>query len=445
MFFITFVIIVLSRIFILYFSQYPGVLSWDSMRQIGQILSGNYSNDHPFYHTQVIRCFMVLGMKLFGNINAGVATYSFFQILFTTLCFSLTVSTMVLMKVPRWIVLSSLLFFLFMPYHLIYSITMWKDVMFGCFVLYWIIFFYRIKEMDNSAFNYVGMALSCLGVCLFRSNGLFVFFLLTVAYLMIWKNKGKMILAIFCSLLVLSVVMKYSVLKQLNVSQPSITEALSIPAQQIARVVKEGHTLNDGERKLLGEVIEVKKIPKAYKSWISDPIKGLVNNKGNLKLLSLRKWDFIKLYFSLGCRYPKTYICAWIDQTRGYWNAGYEYWRWQFQVRENKFGIEKKVRSESVGKFISEYFACFTKIQVLRLFLSIGLFIWIDIIMLFVALVRKDKLGTFASLPILCIVATLLAATPVYAEFRYIYAAFCSLPVIMVIVLRPIDKQEVKA
>ena len=71
--------------------------------------------------------------------------------------------------------------------------------------------------------------------------------------------------------------------------------------------------------------------------------------------------------------------------------------------------------------------------------MSIGLFTWIDILMLMIALLRKDKIGIFVSLPILVVVASLLVATPVFSEMRYIYASFCALPMVIVIALRPLN------
>ncbi|MCR5233446.1 MAG: hypothetical protein K6E53_06000 [Lachnospiraceae bacterium] len=62
-----------------------------------------------------------------------------------------------------------------------------------------------------------------------------------------------------------------------------------------------------------------------------------------------------------------------------------------------------------------------------------------------IALLRKDKVGAFVSLPILAVVASLLVATPVFSEFRYIYAAFCTLPMVMAIALRPIEEEGMEA
>jgi hypothetical protein len=42
------------------------------------------------------------------------------------------------------------------------------------------------------------------------------------------------------------------------------------------------------------------------------------------------------------------------------------------------------------------------------------------------------------------IVLSLLVATPVYSEFRYMYAVFCALPFILAVVLRPESMVENK-
>jgi hypothetical protein len=233
--------------------------------------------------------------------------------------------------------------------------------------------------------------------------------------------------------------MKHAVLAKLEVTQPDTIESLSIPVQQIARVVYEGCELNEWQSTLLNEIIDIEQIPSNYSSYISDPIKSLVRQKGNQQLLKQKKADYLKLYISLGLEYPSLYMNAWIDQTRGYWNAGYEYWRWSLDIYENDLGIVRTTKNISIDLMLREYLWLFTNIQGLRLFISIGFFVWIDILMLMVALLRKDKVGAFVSLPILVVVASLLVATPVFSEFRYIYAAFCALPMIIVIALRPIE------
>ena len=86
----------------------------------------------------------------------------------------------------------------------------------------------------------------------------------------------------------------------------------------------------------------------------------------------------------------------------------------------------------------------FTKIEILRIFLSIGFFVWVNLIILFISIYRKDNTGILVNIPIIAIVLSLLIATPVFSEFRYAYAVFCALPIIMTIALRPILKSVKK-
>ena len=439
-------LLVATRLIVLFCCQYPGELTPDSISQMRQLLTGSYSNHHPFYHTMVIKFCVMTGMHLFHDINAAVATYSFFQIILTSLCFAFAVSTMARMEAPRWMVIASVLFFVLMPYHITYAITMWKDVMFGCFMLLLGTSVFRcMYRVGNKVLNYIVLAVSGIGTCLFRSNGFFVFVILTLAFIVLWKTKNKRLLLVFISVIIISFVMKHAVLAHLEVTQPDTIESLSVPVQQIARVVKEGCDLDEWQYDLLNKVIDVEKIPEIYSPYVSDPIKNLVRQKENQDLLAEQKMNYVKLYFSLGIKYPMVFLRAWIDQTRGYWNAGYEYWRWSTVIYENDLGIGRTTNNISVDLMFREYLWLFTDFQILRLFLSIGLFVWIDIFMLMIALLRKDKVGVFISLPILAVVASLLVATPVYSEFRYIYAAFCIMPMVIVIALRPIGGNREKA
>lgn len=437
---ICFSLLIISRLIFLFCCQYPGELTKDSIVQMVQVLNGNYSNHHPFYHTMVIKAFVMIGMYFFHDINAAVATYSVFQIIFSSFCFAFTVKTVAQIKAPRWIVISLILFFVLMPYHIIYSITMWKDVMFGfCILLFIITFFRCMHDIGNAFFNHSMLIIAGIGTCLFRSNGLFVFILLTVAFAVLWKTENKRMLIIFISTVIISLVMKHPVLTYIGVTQPDTIESLSIPVQQISRAILEGCELNERQRELLGNIVDIDKVADNYSAYLSDPIKDLVREKGNQQLLVDHKFDYIKLYFSLGIKNPMAYLRAWIDQTRGYWNAGYETTYWSLGMHGNSLGIEKTIISSSLDSILKEYFWLFKNIQGLKLFLSIGFFVWIDILMFMITLLRKDKVGVFVTLPILAVVISLLVATPVFAEFRYIYSAFCSLPIVVAITFRPLE------
>ena len=63
-----------------FLAYFPGILSNDSVWQMDQILGIRpLSNHHPFTHTMIIKLFYSIGYAIFGTANAGIATYTLFQ------------------------------------------------------------------------------------------------------------------------------------------------------------------------------------------------------------------------------------------------------------------------------------------------------------------------------------------------------------------------------
>lgn len=439
-FVVTFGIISSINLLFLFLCMYPGNLTWDSMSQMTQLLSNNYSNHHPFYHTLVIKFFVSVGLHLFHDINAAVAVYSVFSILFMAAAFSFAVATIAELHTPKWIVVLLQLYFILMPYHIMYSMTMWKDVPFGASVLLFVLFFFRcMTGMRLKSFNYVGLVVSAFAICLFRSNGFFVFVFTALCFLLLWKFQKKAILFVIIAVLACSFVLKHPVLNAIGVTQPDLIESLSIPAQQIARDVVNHNDLTGEQRELLSQVIDLEQVHESYNRIISDPVKDLVRQKGNQEFIRSHAGDFIQLYVSRCIKNPLTYLCGYIDQTRGYWNAGYPYWRWHngIELYDNNLGIYKTLNSETAHTFLLWYLGLFENQPALWIFLCIGFFDWLLLVALFTAIIRRDKLGIMLTIPNIMVVLSLLVATPVFSEFRYNYAVFCALPIVIVLVLRP--------
>lgn len=435
-FLLSFAVISIWDLFILFSCRYPGLLTNDSINQIEQMMSGSYSNHHPFYHTMVIRFFVMVGLRIFGDLNDAIAVYHIFQILFMAMCFSTGFLTLYQMKVRLKIIFILEIWYLLMPFHIVYSFTMWKDVIFGGFVTLFIVFSFRIlRHIGKYAFlNYAVFMVSGIGFCVFRSNGFLAFLLVFLAFFALFGRKEKRVCFMLFATIAISFFMKHYALDVLEVRQPNLEEALSIPLQQIARVAVEHNDFSDEQKEILNQVIEVDVLAETYTSWISDPVKGLIRNTGNQQYIIDHKFEFLRTYIEIGCRHPISYIKAWIDETKGFWNAGYAYWRWADEIAENPYGIKQTVYSAFMDRHLKDYLWLFSNHCFLQLFLCIGFYIWINLFLCIISIIRKDKIGVFICVPILTLLATLVISTPVYAEFRYIYAVFCSLPFIIVAV-----------
>lgn len=433
-FLFTFILIVAINSAVLFLCKYPGFLSFDSTLQVEQVLNGTYNNSHPFYHTMMLKGLISIGLMVFSNINAAVATYMVFQICFMAAAFAFAVMTLKEVGSPKWTLILLIAFFALMPYHIIYSITLWKDVIFGGMVLLFTLFLFRmINSVGNGKFNTIGVILSGIGFCLLRSNGLIAFVGTTLLFLLVFKFRQKKLIIIMAAIIVTCFVLKHPVLKMLDVDQPDITESLSIPLQQVALDVIENDDFTEKEYGLINQVADVARIPETYRPYISDPIKELIRERGNQKLVSDKKSDYIGLYFSRLFKHPSTYVKAWIEQTKGYWNSGYSYWIWCLYTDGADLGICNNTKSAFINKLANKYFSHFLKFPLLKPLISIGFFVWILLIVLYLSIIKKNRLLAAITIPSLMVILTLLIATPVFSEFRYAYSIFCTVPAICII------------
>jgi hypothetical protein len=118
--------------------------------------------------------------------------------------------------------------------------------------------------------------------------------------------------------MVLSVVISVSVNKGLQISQhaydnSSLTEILSVPIQQVARV----YAYNEESREEIKEVLEYipEELLMSYNPYISDNVKNNIDNK----LLRENIRSFVKVWLVAGLRYPLEYVEAFLTNTMGYW------------------------------------------------------------------------------------------------------------------------------
>ncbi len=433
-FFVPFLFIVAIDVFYLLGVAYPGTLSPDSIDQLNEIESGSYSNHHPFFHTMLIRIFYKLGWMLFHDVNAAVATYSIFQICLMAGIFSFAILTLYEMGARKKYVVMAMMFYTLLPYHWIYASTMWKDVIFAGMCLLQIVSVYRAKrQLGNRWLNDVLMVVSAFGVCLFRTNGFYAYgimvFCVAISFLRNRKERYIFIL-LFLSFLV-SALLRGPFLSYLNVSQPDSLEALSIPIQQVARVIYDEKELPGEVEEVIGLITENKEeIRQRYVPYISDILKAYLRDNGAVDIIAAHREEFGEMWLQLGLKYPKEYLKAWIDQTKGYWNAGYPYWVWWTGIQGNTLGIERAGWNEGTAQAVQTILDWFGGNDVSRLLTSIGMCTWIYVALLSYHWMNRKGVALETVLP-LAVILTLLVASPVYCEFRYAYSLYAALPFVL--------------
>lgn len=432
LFLFVFVSIAVIDLLYLYFASYPGVLTTDSVSTIEQIACGQYDNVMPYWHTVTVELFYRIGFAFFGEINGAIAFFHSVQILFLAACFGYALVTLYQAGVPRGVIGICYGIYALLPYNIAYSATLWKDVPFAAAALLFVTGLYRIlrKVGKSQMLNYVVFTLGAVGFSLWRTNGWYAFLATTLVMLLLLRKHYKKLLVIMCAVLVFCWVLINPVLDVLGVSGTDFMEALAVPFQQITRVVANDRELTEDEEALLSEAFWLNRMKELYNPKTVDPIKFETFRHDNREYVEAHLGDYVKLYLKLGLRYPGDYLKAWIEETKGYWNGGYSFWIYTKGVDSNDLGITWTGGDNGISRAFAALFRYLEKPAILQPLYSIGLQVWIVIACCLINVLKKRE-EFLLTIPLLVLIIGLWLGSPVYAEFRYAYPVFLTVPVIL--------------
>lgn len=410
--------------------QYPGIMTPDSLNQFEQVLGViPYSNHHPFMHTLLIGLLYTIGFKMTGSMLVALSFYTFFQMCMLALSVSYFLGTLKRYLVRPAVCFIITLFYALVPYHAVYSVTIWKDILFAAAVLGFECALLRLLK-ETKAFDLCVLGICGFMLCLFRSNGWYAFLLCLPFLFFYFRKRKKSIFPVLCGIFLTAVIVRYPVMDHLHVASPDCVESLSIPAQQIAAVICNDRELTHQERALIEQVVDLTYIKELYDPYFADNIKELVR-AGNQDYLVSHKGEFLKLWASLLLRYPGDYLTAYIRQTYGYWYPD------SFYLVAEAEGVSATSLGVSHTPLIGGPLVVKTKEIAIKLggmlplygtLWSMGVVCWTLIFCMGSAFVRNEKGKLILYLPSLALLFTVLIATPVATEFRYVYFMVLSLP-----------------
>ena len=164
----------------------PGIISYDSNNQWEQIVSGNINNAHPFFTTY----FMLLLSKIWNSPTV-------------VLVFQVFIFSYFWMNIARIIrennkksfkkILIYTIVISFIPIISLYSITLWKDILYSYYLMFIIYYIYKgIKNnFDYSYLDTLNVGILVTLVFCYRHNGMIVAFLLLISFFIIFSKKIK--------------------------------------------------------------------------------------------------------------------------------------------------------------------------------------------------------------------------------------------------------------
>lgn len=422
-----------------YLYQFPGIMTPDSINQMEQVLGLiPYSNHHPWVHTMLIKACYTLGYAITGNMTVSVGFYTLAQMCILALSISYFVSAMRMRKLKSFWCLILTLIFALLPYHAIYSVTVWKDIPFAAAVLLFMTALLRMKN-EKQLRHSVILVIAGIMMCLFRSNGWYAFLVcIPILFIYYWKHDKKIIGLLVCSLFA-AILVRYPVMNSFQVTPPDFVESLCIPIQQISNVLAKDRELTPEQDTLIDHVIDRNYVKELYAPTFADNMKELVR-AGHPEYLEEHKKEYLMLWLQLLIKYPADYLEAYVQQTSGYWYPDLYY-----SVAEAE-GISPTtleishtplIRGPLIVKIKEIAGKLGTMLPVYGTLWSMGNAFWLLLLAIGGVFVRRENEKLLYILPCIMLWLSVMIATPVATEFRYVYFLILCEPFLLCMMLLP--------
>ena len=322
----------------------PGILTFDSFNQVHQIASGHYTNWHPFFHTFI--------EMLLYKIYSSPATVAIFQILVFSIIWMVICKyfrnndeniNLADIKRDREFIIQSIitLIICLIPINAIYSITLWKDVLFSYGILF---LCFLIKVMIDKKCKVsirfivlMGFVMAC--VAQLRLNGIYVIvpLLIILAYYLYKHDKTEKffiklpVIAIIFILLIASMNVVY------NVEDNAKDATLSKTTHMLANYDLY-HKLDAKDSAKFHELINETAVKDNYKTFFTDPVR----NAANESVFEANKGEYIGMALKYSLQDPIHFIKYMLSSSEITWDITRDsYWQGKpYYIEENGPNLE---------------------------------------------------------------------------------------------------------
>jgi len=439
-----------------YITFYPGLMSSDTYDQLQQAMGVyGYYNHHPVLHTWLMGALVKTGWGIFGTMAGGVAFFTFCQMCFLAAIYAFVICYMAKRGISFVIRSLSMLFFALFPMFGLYGVIMWKDIWLAAFLLLYVIFVLEIvfnsENFFASKFRIITLILVLLGMFFFKSVGLYIFLITLPFIIFVARKYWKQLCLVAAISVCVFFVVTGPMFEAAGIGKGSSAEMLSIPAQQIARIVKyEGDNLNESEKETLGEILPYTELPELYNPVLSDPVKWSID----MERYNADKGKYVKIWANMVRMYPGKALLATLANSVGYWypdtsnGPAYVQRYYDFyDVAESLFPSDEYMdpywgtyqvsdASRNNAKALDyTVVEALRKAPVIAQLYSPGFYYWVFLICVLLCILKK-RYKMLVPLLVIFVVFLTNIASPVSGEFRYAWPAIICAPVIIAFTLQ---------
>ena len=262
---------------------------------------------HPVPYTLLLHLFLRIGDAVFHSLNEGIFLLCCCQSVAMLAAFAYGVSTLARRDVKPALLMAILVYLVLHPQVRNFLFLATKDGLYTvCFILM-ISAFFRLRGKDPHTADRVMLCLGAAGLILFRNEGKYVLLLSGLLMALADRKNRKTLLLLSGAAAVFSLILFRGIYPALGYTRGGTQEALSIPLQQTARIVRDHpEDISVEERDIIDGVLEYDRLGEAYNPDVADQVKNLYRPTASRAALM----DYLRIWARLALRYPGTAIQA---------------------------------------------------------------------------------------------------------------------------------------
>lgn len=304
---------------------FPGSMPTDTARQLGQWFGTGgvpLDNHFPYLTTVLYGTVYSAGNAIEGSGIGGMFALTVLQYVFGLVAFGAVLLVLRKVLAPKWLQIAGTLFVALFPIIPTYVVSISKDYLHAlcvavfCAQLLFLVISTRNGSRSGKLASWWAIGLLALLVCLTRNNGVVVAGVgLLAAAIALRSLKGAGCLV---AVLVAFLCWNSVVLQACNVQPTEPREALSIPAQVVARSYAMGYEPSASDAAVLVECTScnLHDLAALYNPRISDPAKSVVAADKTQVL------QYVGASLGVAVAHPGNALAAALNTTYGFWYPG---------------------------------------------------------------------------------------------------------------------------
>jgi hypothetical protein len=230
---------------------FPGMMSPDSNDQWNQVLTGQFNDTHPVFHT--------LSMWLVTRLWLSPASVVIAQILFLSLTVAWGIRLLEEHGFPRWAVWLLSAIFALAPLNANMVLVLWKDIPYSTSLFLFSLMILKIVLSDGKwlekRLSWVWLGLVSLCVASFRHNGLPIPFISLLVLLIFYRKWWKPLIETLVLTTILYGLIHGSLYQALNVGQRQLGFVQDIMLHHISAHISTGQSLSPEDQALADSIL----------------------------------------------------------------------------------------------------------------------------------------------------------------------------------------------